>query len=291
MHYENIRKATFLARPNRFIAHVALEEGKPSARFADSSLCEGSQGSIEVCHVKNTGRCKELLVPGATVYIQEWDNPARKTKFDLIAVEKEEKDGAPGAHPRAASLAPVGQFTSSRPTRLINMDAQAPNKVFGEWAASGAFTDGLTLLKPETTWGKSRFDFYFEAESGGLTEGRAAAGDSHTDAPRLLRKGFVEVKGVTLEEDGAVYFPDAPTERGVKHVEELIACHAAGYEAYLCFIIQMENVKSFSPNDRTHPAFGEALWRAAAAGVHLLAYDCTVTPDSLALNQPVNIVL
>lgn len=226
MQYENIRTATFLARPNRFIAHVKLE------------------GETVVCHVKNTGRCKELLIPGATVYIQEWDNPARKTKFDLIAVEKGE--------------------------RLINMDAQAPNKVFGEWAASGAFTDGLTLLRPEKTWGKSRFDFYFEASE---------------------RKGFVEVKGVTLEEDGAVYFPDAPTERGVKHIEELIACQRTGYEAHLCFVIQMDNVTFFSPNDRTHPAFGEALRRAAGAGVHLLAHECAVTPDSLTLGKSVNIVL
>ena len=226
MQYENIRRATFLARPNRFIAHVELE------------------GKTEVCHVKNTGRCKELLIPGTTIYVQEWDNPARKTKFDLIAVEKGD--------------------------RLINMDAQAPNKVFGEWAASGAFTEGLTLLKPEKTWGSSRFDFYFEAGE---------------------RRGFVEVKGVTLEEDGAVYFPDAPTERGVKHIEELIACQTAGYEAYLCFVIQMEHVKSFSPNDRTHPAFGEALRRAAAAGVRLLARDCVVTPDSLTLGKPVTIVL
>ena len=240
MHYENIRKATFLARPNRFIAHVELE------------------GQTVVCHVKNTGRCRELLIPGTTVYIQEWDKPERKTRFDLIAVEKNP--------PVDCADSPLTKGAK----RLINMDAQAPNKVFGEWAASGAFTEGLTLLKPETTWGKSRFDFYFEA--GG-------------------RKGFVEVKGVTLEEDGAVYFPDAPTERGVKHVEELMACREAGYEAYICFVIQMENVKSFSPNDRTHPAFGAALRRASTAGVHLLALDCSVTPDSLAIGKPVSIVL
>lgn len=244
MHYENVRKATFLARPNRFIAHVALADvgtPHPSAHEEDDT----------VCHVKNTGRCRELLVPGATVYIQEWDNPARKTKFDLIAVEKGE--------------------------RLINMDSQAPNKVFGEWAASGAFVSGLTRLKPETTWGKSRFDFYFEAE--GHMEGAGT------------RRGFVEVKGVTLEENGAVCFPDAPTERGVKHVEELMACRTEGYEAYLCFVIQMTDVKTFSPNDRTHPAFGAALRRAAAAGVHLMAYDCAVTPDSLTMGQPVPIIL
>lgn len=226
MYYENIHRGVFLSRPNRFIAHVELD------------------GETVVCHVKNTGRCKELLIPGVTVYIQEWDKPERKTKFDLIAVEKGEK--------------------------LINMDSQAPNKVFGEWAAEGCFLEGLTLLKPESTWGNSRFDFYFEA-------GR--------------RKGFVEVKGVTLEENGTVLFPDAPTERGVKHVEELIACRAAGYEAYLFFVIQMSGVKSFSPNDRTHPAFGEALRRAEAAGVNILAYDCTVTADSLSILCPVNTFL
>lgn len=227
MRYEKIRKGSFLARPNRFIAHVELE------------------GEPVVCHVKNTGRCRELLVPRAAVYLQEFDGAARKTKFDLIAVEK----------------AGFG---------LINMDAQAPNKVFAEWARSGAFLPGLTLLRPETTWGNSRFDFYFEAGE---------------------RRGFVEVKGVTLEEGGAVLFPDAPTERGVKHVGELVACRAAGYEAYLCFVIQMEGADHFSPNDRTHPAFGEALRRAAASGVNLLAYDCHVTPESLKLRRPVEIRL
>lgn len=227
MHYENIRVGRFLDRPNRFIAHVELD------------------GEGVVCHVKNTGRCRELLLPGATVYLQEFDSAARKTKFDLIAVEK----------------AGVG---------LINMDAQAPNKVFAEWAHSGAFLPGLTYLRPEKTWGSSRFDFYFEAGA---------------------RKGFVEVKGVTLEEDGGAFFPDAPTERGVKHLEELIACRADGYEAYLCFVIQMTGVDYFAPNDRTHPAFGDALRRAAGAGVGLLAYDCRVTPDSLIMNDKVEIAL
>lgn len=230
MRYERVHKGTFLARPNRFIAHVELE------------------GEIVVCHVKNTGRCRELLIPGATVYLQESDNPARRTKYDLIAVEKAGENCA----------------------RLINMDAQAPNQVFGEWARSGAFLQDLTLLRPETTWGSSRFDFYFEAG---------------------VRKGFVEVKGVTLEEGGAVSFPDAPTERGVKHIEELITCQSEGYEAYLCFVIQMEGVDFFSPNDRTHPAFGDALRRASAAGVNLMAYDCRVTPESLELGRSVEIRL
>lgn len=228
MQYQTVKKAVFLRRPNRFIAQVLLE------------------GAEETVHVKNTGRCRELLVPGATVYLAEGKNIGRKTRYDLIAVEKGE--------------------------RLINMDAQAPNQVFGEWAAAGGFRDGLTLLRPETTWGNSRFDFYWESLESG-------------------RKGFVEVKGVTLEEEGAVYFPDAPTERGIKHVEELMACRAAGYEAALCLVVQMEGVTFWSPNDRTHPAFGEAVRAAAAAGVEILCRDCRVTPDSLAMGTPVEIRL
>lgn len=226
MQYKNIQKATFLDRPNRFVAHAELG------------------GEPVVCHVKNTGRCRELLVPGATIYLQAAENPARKTPFDLIAVEKGE--------------------------RLINMDAQAPNRVFQEWAEQGKFKDGLTLLRPETTWGNSRFDFYWEAGE---------------------RKGFVEVKGVTLEEDGIVRFPDAPTERGVKHLEELAHCRATGFEAAVCFVIQMEQVRYFAPNERTHPAFGEALRKAAAAGVEVLAYDCQVRPDRLELRQTVPVRL
>lgn len=228
MQYQTVKKAVFLRRPNRFIAQVALE------------------GAEETVHVKNTGRCRELLVPGAAVYLAEGTNPNRKTRYDLIAVEKGD--------------------------RLINMDAQAPNRVFGEWAAAGGFRPGLTLLRPETTWGNSRFDFYWESSENG-------------------RKGFVEVKGVTLEEGGAVYFPDAPTERGVKHVEELMACRAAGYEAALFLVVQMEGVAYWSPNDRTHPAFGEAVRRAAAAGVEILCRDCRVTPDSLTMGKPVEIRL
>ena len=228
MQYQNVKKATFLHRPNRFIAQVMLE------------------GAEETVHVKNTGRCRELLVPGATVYLEDCGRPERKTRYDLIAVEKGD--------------------------RLINMDAQAPNKVFGEWAAAGGFRDGLTLLRPETTWGNSRFDFYWESSENG-------------------RKGFVEVKGVTLEEAGAAYFPDAPTERGVKHVEELMACRAAGYEAALFLVVQMEGVAFWSPNDRTHPAFGAAVRAAAAAGVEILCRDCRVTPDSLAMGAPVAVRL
>lgn len=228
MQYQTVKKAIFLRRPNRFIAQVALD------------------GTEETVHVKNTGRCRELLVPGATIYLAEGTNPNRKTRYDLIAVEKGE--------------------------RLINMDAQAPNRIFGEWAAASGFRSGLTLLRPETTWGNSRFDFYWESSENGP-------------------KGFVEVKGVTLEEGGAVYFPDAPTERGVKHVEELMACRAAGYEAALFLVVQMAGVAFWSPNDRTHPAFGEAVRRAAAAGVEILCRDCRVTPDTITMGEPVEIRL
>lgn len=226
MQYKIVKRGRFLSRPNRFIAHVELE------------------GQTEVVHVKNTGRCRELLVPGAAVYLAEGGNPARKTKYDLIAVEK-------------------GQL-------LINMDAQAPNQVFREWAEAGNFQRGLTLLRPETVWGSSRFDFYWEAGS---------------------RRGFVEVKGVTLEENGHTRFPDAPTERGVKHLEELIRCHSEGYEAAVCFVLQMSGMVDFAPNDITHPAFGEALRRASAAGVEVMARCCEVTPDSLSMGEPVPIHL
>ena len=226
MQYGKILPARFLSRPNRFVARVEAE------------------GEELVCHVKNTGRCRDLLVPGATVWLEESPNPSRKTKFDLIAVEKGD--------------------------RLINMDAQAPNKVFGEWAAAGGFREGLTLLRPETTYRSSRFDFYWESSKG---------------------RGFVEVKGVTLEEDGVVRFPDAPTLRGVKHLDELVKAREAGYEAAVCFVIQMENVRWFAPNDVTHPEFGQALRRAAQAGVEILAMDCAVTPQSLTMGKSVPIRL
>lgn len=226
MQYGKILPARFLSRPNRFVARVEAE------------------GEELVCHVKNTGRCRELLVPGATVWLEESPNPSRKTKFDLIAVEKGD--------------------------RLINMDAQAPNKVFGEWAAAGGFREGLTSLRPETTYGSSRFDFYWKSSKS---------------------RGFVEVKGVTLEEDGVVRFPDAPTLRGVKHLDELAKAREAGYEAAVCFVIQMENVRWFAPNDETHPEFGQALRRAAQAGVEILAMDCAVTPQSLTMGKSVPIRL
>ncbi len=242
MRYQNIRKATFLARPNRFIARVLLD------------------GAEVTVHVKNTGRCRELLAPGCTVYLERSGNPDRKTAFDLVAVEK-------------------GDL-------LINMDAQAPNRLFREWAEAGRFVQGLTLLRPETRFENSRFDFYWEAgeradEDIGPYEGRRS----------LQRKGFVEVKGCTLERDGWTYFPDAPTERGVKHLEELLRAKEQGYEAAVCFVIQMAGVDGFSPNDATHPAFGDALRRAAAGGVDVLAVECAVTPEEVHITRPVPIKL
>lgn len=227
MQYSSVTPATFLSRPNRFVARVLLD------------------GEPQTVHVKNTGRCRELLVPGTTVYLAAGDNPARKTKYDLVAVEK----------------GPL----------LVNMDSQATNKVFAEWARTGEFRPGLTLLRPETVWGNSRFDFYWEAADG--------------------RKGFVEVKGVTLEEDGHARFPDAPTLRGVKHLEELARCRSEGYEAAVCFVLQMAGMVDFAPNDVTHPAFGEALRRAAEHGVEVLAMECDVTPGSLTLARPVPVKL
>ena len=226
MQYQKIHPAIFHARPNRFVAQVELD------------------GQAIICHVKNTGRCRELLVPGVTVYLAESENPKRKTKYDLIAVEKG--------------------------SRLINMDAQAPNQVFGEWVRAGHFVPHLSLLRPETTYGASRFDFYWEASE---------------------RRGFVEVKGVTLEEDGIVRFPDAPTLRGVKHLEELTAARITGYEACVCFVVQMEHVAWFEPNDSTHPEFGAALRRAAQSGVQVLALECRTAPDRLDITGPVEVRL
>lgn len=224
MQYTHIVPAVFLSRPNRFIAQVKLH------------------GHTETVHVKNTGRCKELLLPGRRVWLEKSDNLSRKTRYDLIAVDK---DGL-----------------------LINMDAQAPNKVFAEWAAAGHFVAGLTLLRPETVWGQSRFDFYWEAGE---------------------QRGFVEVKGCTLEENGLAMFPDAPTERGVKHLQELAAAQEKGYDCTVCIILQMKGCRAFCPNDNIHPAFGQAMREAVAAGVRILALDCLVTPDSLCVDRPIPI--
>lgn len=224
MRYQEVRKATFLARPNRFIAHVELD------------------GERMICHVKNTGRCRELLVPGAEVWLEKGTNPNRKTAWDLIAVRKGE--------------------------RLINMDAQAPNKVFSEWA--DRFEPELLSLRGEYTYGQSRLDFCLETAAG---------------------LHLVEVKGVTLEQDGHTRFPDAPTERGIKHLQELIHAVREGYRASAVFVIQMEDVVDFAPNDVTHPAFGVALREAAAAGVEVVAVNCRVTPDSLEILDRIPVVL
>lgn len=226
MQYTNTVRGIFRDRPNRFIAHV--ETG----------------GILETVHVKNTGRCRELLVPGAEVILETSDNPARKTKYDLICVNK------------------AG--------RWINMDSQVPNQVAADWILNGRLFPEKISLKREKTYGNSRFDIYVESES---------------------RKAFIEVKGVTLEEDGIVRFPDAPTARGVKHLEELIRAHEDGYETYLFLVIQMKDVKYFEPNWKTHPEFGNTLKRAADAGVKILAYDCVVTEDSIEICDPVPVHL
>lgn len=226
MIYQNIVQGTFLSRPNRFIAQALIE------------------GEEHTVHVKNTGRCKELLTEKATIYLEYCDSPTRKTKYDLIAVEK-------------------GDL-------LVNMDSQAPNKVFREWAETEAFQGKLNLLKGEKTYGNSRFDFYWE-------NGK--------------EKGFTEIKGVTLETEGIACFPDAPTSRGVKHILELVEAKQAGYHASICFIIQMEGMSELRPNDVTHPAFGDALRLAQSQGVDIFALGCSVTTNSLTASHkiPVNL--
>ena len=226
MQYAQRMQGVFHGRPNRFIAYVEIA------------------GREEIVHVKNTGRCKELLLPGATVYVQHFPEGKRKTKYDLIAVEKQ--------------------------NLLINMDSQAPNKVVQEWLMEQEPFGKITYLKPECKHGDSRFDFYLETEA---------------------KKMFIEVKGVTLEEKGVVMFPDAPTERGVKHVQELCHCLEQGYEAAIVFVVQMSGMRYFTPNRRTHAAFAEALERAEACGVRMLALSCEVTPESLAINGEIPIHL
>lgn len=226
MKYTNIHPAIFKSRPNRFIAYVDID------------------GTSVVTHVKNTGRCRELLVPEARVLLEESDNPQRKTKYDLVSVYKGD--------------------------RLINMDSQAPNRLFGEWITAGNLFTNCTLIKPETTFQNSRFDFYVEADG---------------------KKHFIEVKGVTLEKDNIALFPDAPTDRGVKHLNELIAAKEAGFCTWVVFVIQMKGITRFSPNDETHPAFGEALRQAEKAGVRILALDCQVSPGVVNINSSVPVVL
>ncbi len=226
MKYDNIRHGVFISRPNRFIANVEID------------------GKTQVCHVKNTGRCKELLTDRANVILQEFDSPTRKTKFDLISVYKGD--------------------------RLINMDSQSPNKIFAEWAPISGIFGNITLLRAETKFGSSRFDFYMES------------GD---------RKAFVEIKGVTLEDGGVVRFPDAPTERGVKHVRELMQCMNEGYDAYIVFIVQMKDVLYLEPNWDTHREFGEVLREAAEHGVKVLAMDCEVSEDTVIARDMVEVRL
>ena len=225
MTYENMTPGIFIARPNRFIAHIEID------------------GAVEVCHVKNTGRCRELLVPGCTVWCQRSDNPNRKTKFDLIAVQKGD--------------------------RLINMDSQAPNKAAGEWLAAGGLGE-LTELRPEVKHGDSRYDFSFVKDG---------------------KRCFLEVKGCTLENDGVCAFPDAPTERGAKHIRGLTAAAGEGYGAYILFVIQMSDVKYIRPHDETDPEFGRALREAAKNGVTVLAMDCAITPDTMDIRLPVLVKL
>lgn len=226
MKYENTERAVFLERPNRFIAKVELN------------------GQEETVHVKNTGRCRELLVPGREIILERSANPARKTKYDLICVNKE--------------------------GRWINMDSQIPNRAAEEWLLKGKLFEEAFTLKREKVYGNSRFDLYVESEK---------------------RKAFIEVKGVTLEYNNIVRFPDAPTERGVKHIEELIRRMEDGYEAYLLFVIQMKGVERFEPNWETHPLFGETLQKAQRAGVRLLAYDCLVEENRMEIRDPVPINL
>ena len=225
MKYANMTPGIFLARPNRFIAHVQMG------------------GQTEAVHVKNTGRCRELLPAGAEVWCQRSDNPARKTKYDLITVRKG--------------------------TRLINMDSQAPNQAAKEWLLGGGL-GAVEDLKAETFHGDSRFDFSFTL--GG-------------------KRCFLEVKGVTLENDGVCAFPDAPTERGAKHLRGLTEAAREGYGAYVLFVIQMSDVKYLHPNDATDPNFGKALREAAANGVEVLAVDCTVSIDEMTIRSQVPVLL
>ncbi len=228
MKYKNIIEAKFIDRPNRFIANVDID------------------GKRHTVHVKNTGRCKELLAEGATVYLCASDDPKRKTKYDLVAVVKK-KNG--------------------NDSLLINMDSQAPNAIAAEWIPrSGLFSENA-VIKREVFYKSSRFDIYVE-------DGE--------------RRAFIEVKGVTLEQDGIAMFPDAPTERGIKHLRELSEAHSEGYESFVLFIIQMKGIRLFRPNDQTHKAFGDTLRAARAAGVRVLAVDCLVTPDSVTADKLIN---
>lgn len=226
MIYEDIIAGNFISRPNRFIAKVNIN------------------GNEETVHVKNTGRCKELLTENAKVFCQHFNNNKRKTNYDLISVYKGD--------------------------RLINMDSQAPNKVVYEFLLSEILFTDIEEIKPESKYKNSRFDFYVKTKS---------------------KEVYIEVKGVTLEENGIVLFPDAPTQRGIKHINDLIDAEKDGYEAYIIFVVQMENVKYFTPNIKTHPQFGETLKKAKENGVNILCYDCKVTESALDINKRVDVKL
>lgn len=226
--YNNIKEGIFLKRPNRFLAHVLIDQQE------------------EICHVKNTGRCRELLIPEVTqVFVEDYGEKAgRKTRYSLVQAMKGDK--------------------------LVNIDSQAPNKVGWQWVEQGHIYSGLDILKPEKVFGDSRFDLYAEGDG---------------------KKAFIEIKGVTLEENGIALFPDAPTERGLKHIKELCRCIEEGYEAYILFVIQMKGVTAFRPNDRTQPEFGEALAKAREKGVHILALDCKVGKNYLEIDKEVPLQL
>ena len=226
MEYRNTRRGVFLARPNRFLARVLVD------------------GAEQLCHVRNTGRCRELLLPGAEVVVCREENPNRKTGYSLLSVYKGE--------------------------RLINMDSQAPNRAAREWLEQGGLSPLPCRVKPEVSWGDSRFDFLLEKDG---------------------KKCYVEVKGVTLEEDNIARFPDAPTARGAKHLRELTRCVGEGMGAAVLFVIQMKGIKQFQPNGRTDPDFARALREAAAAGVRVLAYDCRVTESGMWIDRPVPVGL
>lgn len=226
MKYVNIEQGIFIERVNRFIAHIDID------------------GKVEVCHVKNTGRCKEILVKGCKVFVQEFDSKIRKTKFDLISVYKG--------------------------NRLINIDSQVPNKMFSEWVKLGNLFKDIKVFKSEVFYKNSRFDFYVEYED---------------------KKAFIEIKGVTLENEGVVLFPDAPTSRGVKHLKELVSAREEGYEAYVIFIVQMEGVKYFTPNYETHKEFGDTLSFCKNNGVNILAFDSVVLKDEIYIKDSVKVLI
>ena len=226
MKYNKTVKAEFIERPNRFVAKVNLE------------------GKEIYCHVKNTGRCRELLVPGATVWLEDSENPGRKYRYSLVTVQKGE--------------------------RLVNMDSQAPNKAVYEWLKRGGLFENITLLKPESRYGSSRFDFYCEYEG---------------------KKAFLEVKGVTLENGNIVSFPDAPTERGARHVSELIECMKDGYEAYIIFVIQMKDVLYFTPNEEHDPIFASVLRKAQSEGVKIIAVDCHISRTEMIIGDRAEVKL